>query len=361
MKRVPVLLPMLLDTTFDYLVDDDVDAPPGTFVRVPFGPQERIGIVWDRRIDTSGKPVDEAKMKALIRAHDVPPLPEVSMRLAEWVARYTLTPLGMVARLMMSASAAFEYQKPRMGVRLVGPPPPRLTPGRERALAIAADGEIRPKSTLASEAGVSTAVIDGLVKAGTFVQSEMPDAGFPPPDPEHAIPAFAEQQDQAAHTLRRVVAAKNFSVSLLDGITGSGKTEVYFEAAAQCLREGRQVLIMLPEIALTGQFVTRFEKRFGCRPLEWHSAVSQSERGRIWKAVASGEAQAIIGARSSLFLPFHDLGCIIVDEEHENAFKQEDRVTYQARDMAVVRGHLGKASVVLASATPSIESQVNAR
>ncbi|MGI9405467.1 MAG: primosomal protein N' [Hyphomicrobiaceae bacterium] len=359
MRRVPVLMPVLLDAAYDYLVPNELDVQPGDFVLVPFGPQQRIGIVWDHGDD--GDAVDDAKMKSVITVLDVPPLPEVSMRFAEWVARYTLTPRGMVIRLMMSASAAFETQKPRFGVQLAGEAPARVTPARAKVLEIVADGQIRAKAALAEQAGVSAAVVNGLVKSGTLVQSELPEAGFPQPDPDYAVPEFEDEQVQAVAAMRSAVGAKNFSVSLLDGVTGSGKTEVYFEAVAATLAQGRQILIMLPEIALTGQFVRRFEERFGCQPVEWHSAVSPTERGRIWKAISSGEARAVIGARSSLFLPFKNLGLIVVDEEHDSGFKQEDRVMYQARDMAVVRGSLGDATVVLASATPSIESQVNAR
>ena len=130
---------------------------------------------------------------------------------------------------------------------------------------------------------------------------------------------------------------------------------------ARTLERGQQALIMLPEIALTDQFMRRFEARFGCPPVEWHSALSGPERGRVWRQAATGEARVIVGARSALFLPFSDLGLIVVDEEHDAGFKQDDRVHYQARDMAVVRGNLGGFPVILASATPSIESHVNAR
>src|SRR5690606_7578604 len=157
------------------------------------------------------------------------------------------------------------------------------------------------------------------------------------------------------------VAARNFAASLLDGVTGSGKTEVYFEALAACLREGRQALVLLPEIALTAQWLDRFEARFGARPVEWHSDLGQSERRRNWRAVIEGRAEIVIGARSALFLPFADLGVIIVDEEHETSFKQDEGVPYNARDMAVVRGKIGSCPVVLASATPSLETMLNAR
>jgi len=150
-------------------------------------------------------------------------------------------------------------------------------------------------------------------------------------------------------------------VSLLDGVTGSGKTEVYFEAVARTLAAGHQALIMLPEIALTSQFLDRFERRFGVKPVEWHSALPAAERGRIWRGVAKGGVRCVVGARSALFLPYPDLKVIVIDEEHDQGYKQDDRVHYQGRDMCVVRGNIGKFPVVLASATPSIESHVNAQ
>jgi primosomal protein N' (replication factor Y) len=361
--RVPVLLPVALDQTYDYALPAGLEVEPGDFVIVPFGPQTRIGLVWDQPIGDQGKPVDEKKLKSIIERMDVPALPPTSLRFAEWVARYTLAPLGMVVRMMMSAQAAFEPAKPRLGVARVegAAEPPRMTPARKRALDIAADGLIRAKSALASEAACSTGVIDGLIEAGCLVEVVIPERRFPRPDPAHTVVTFTDAQQEAVETLASAVSASTFSVSLLDGVTGSGKTEVYFEAVARTLEQGRQALIMLPEIALTSQFMDRFKSRFGCAPAEWHSALSGPERGRVWKAAATGEARVIAGARSALFLPYADLGLIVVDEEHDPGFKQEDRVHYQGRDMSVVRAHLGGAAVVLASATPSIESHVNAR
>ena len=361
--RVPVLLPVALDQTYDYALPSGLEVEPGDFVIVPFGPQTRIGLVWDQPVGDQGKPVGEKKLKAIIERMDAPALPPTSLRFAEWVARYTLAPLGMVVRMMMSAQAAFEPVKPRLGVARVegANEPPRMTPARKRALDIAADGLIRAKSALASEAACSTGVIDGLIEAGCLVEVVIPERRFPRPDPAHATVTFTEAQQEAVETLSAAVGAGAFSVSLLDGVTGSGKTEVYFEAVARALEQGRQALIMLPEIALTSQFMDRFKARFGCAPAEWHSALSGPERGRVWRAAATGEARVIVGARSALFLPYTDLGLIVVDEEHDPGFKQEDRVHYQGRDMSVVRAHLGGAAVVLASATPSIESHVNAR
>ncbi len=362
--RVPVLMPVALDQTYDYILPGDVKAAPGSFVLVPFGPQSRIGVVWDGPVGDSGKPVAEKKLKSITQALDeVPPLPPVSLRFAEWVARYTLSQLGMVVRMMMGSPAVFEPTRPRFGVRLNegAAHPARMTPARKRALEIAADGLVRAKAALAAEAQCSTGVVDGLVEAGVLVEVAIPERRFPVPDPAHAVTDFGETQIAAAHAMRAAGGSDAFSVTLLDGVTGSGKTEVYFEAVARALEKGRQALIMLPEIALTSQFMDRFKGRFGCPPVEWHSALSSGERARAWRAAATGEARIIVGARSALFLPYRELGLIIVDEEHDAGFKQEDRVHYQARDMAVVRGNLGKFPVVLSSATPALESHVNAR
>ena len=362
-RRVPVLLPVALEQTYDYLVPEGLELEPGCFVVVPLGPQSRIGIVWDKALGETGKTIDPKKMRSVTERLDVPVLPVASMRLAEWIAKYSLAPLGMVVRMMMSAQAAFEPVKPRFGVTLVpgAPEPPRMTPARKKALEVASDGLVRAKSALAGEAGCTSGVVDGLVASGNLVEVAIPAKIYPTPDPHHRVTEFTPDQARAVHTLVSAVDGANFSVSLLDGVTGSGKTEVYFEGVARCLEKGQQALIMLPEIALTGQFMRRFVGRFGCPPVEWHSALSAPERGRAWRAAATGEARVVVGARSALFLPFKDLGLVVVDEEHDTGFKQDDRVHYQARDMAVVRGRLGGFPVILASATPSIESHVNAR
>jgi primosomal protein N' (replication factor Y) (superfamily II helicase) len=360
---VPVLLPVALDQTYDYLLPPGLELPAGSFILVPFGPQTRLGVVWDRTLGDSDKPINPMKLKSVTDRIDVPPLPVLSMRFAEWISKYTLAPMGMVLRMMMGAQAAFEPQKPRSGVRAAegATAPPRMTPARLKAMEVASDGLIRAKSALAAEACVSTGVVDGLVQAGLLVEVQIPERTYRIPDPDHAATIFGEHQIPAAETLKSAVDGRNFSVTLLDGVTGSGKTEVYFEAVARTLAQGRQAVIMLPEIALTSQFMDRFERRFGHPPVEWHSALSGPERGRIWRAAATGGARVVVGARSALFLPYENLGLIIVDEEHDPGFKQDDRVHYQARDMAVVRGNLGKIPVILASATPSIESHVNAR
>ncbi|HYS48550.1 MAG TPA: primosomal protein N', partial [Xanthobacteraceae bacterium] len=203
---------------------------------------------------------------------------------------------------------------------------------------------------------------DGLVDEGTLEALALPpEAVAAPPDPDHHATDLTPAQQTAADALRATVAAGGYAVTLIDGVTGSGKTEVYFEAVAETLRRGRQTLMLMPEIALTAQFLDRFAERFGVRPAEWHSELSPRRRARTWAAVAAGEVKAIVGARSALFLPYADLGLIVVDEEHDPAYKQEDGVRYHARDMAVVRAHIAAIPIVLASATPSVETEVNAR
>jgi len=357
---VPVLLPLALPAPYDYLLPDGMTVEPGSFVVAPLGPSDYLGAVWRRPADAPAPEIERKKLRALIEVlDDVPPLPPVSLDFADWVANYTLSSPGMVLRMMMSASRAFSPPAPRYGVRLIGPPPERLTPARARVIEAAKNGLIWVKSGLAEAAGVSPGVIDGLVDAGTLMAEPLPDWQAVPLDLSlKRADLTADQQDAARDLLANT--GGGFAVTLLDGVTGSGKTEVYFEAIASVLARGRQVLVLMPEIALTGQFLDRCEERFGARPAEWHSGVSAPTRGRVWRAAAENKAKLVVGARSALFLPFPDLGLIVVDEEHDQSYKQEERVAYQARDMAVVRGHLGDAPVVLSSATPSIESLVNA-
>lgn len=359
-KTVPVLLPLALDAPYDYLVPEGVLVAPGDFVRVPLGNAERTGVVWAGRLAEGRAKVDPAKLRPIVDKVDMAPLQPTALAFAEWIARYTLAAPGMVLRMMMSAPEAFVPPPPRHGFRLVGPPPDRMTSARSRVLEVMADGLCWPKAAVAATAGVSSGVVEGLVKAGTLVREPLPEPSIPRPEPENTATTLSESQASVAADLSDAVERAEFSVSLLDGVTGSGKTEVYFEAVAAAIRSGRQALVLLPEIALTGQFIDRFRRRFGVPPVEWHSGITSRVRGRVWRAVAEGKVPVVVGARSALFLPFPDLGLIVVDEEHDPAFKQEDRVIYQARDMAVVRGSLGSAPVILTSATPSIESQVNA-
>lgn len=349
-----VLIPLALDQPYSYAVPPGVVLHPGDVVRVPLGPRETVGVVWSMRAGAPGN------LKAVAGPVAMPPLDPRLMKLVDWLAWYTLAPKGSALALALRPPATDAPERPRLGVRLTGPAPERLTPARQRVIELATGGLLIRKSELADLASASMAVIDGLVDAGTLSVEAMPQDAGPPPDPAHIVPGLSPLQEEAAAALRFSVRAGAFSVALLEGVTGSGKTEVYFEAVAEAVRAGRQVLIMMPEIALTAEFTNRFEARFGVQPGLWHSGVSGRRRERLQAAIASGEALVVAGARSALFLPYRNLGLIIVDEEHEAAYKQEDGVAYHARDMAVVRGRIEPCPVVLASATPSLESRVNA-
>jgi primosomal protein N' (replication factor Y) len=247
-------------------------------------------------------------------------------------------------------------------VRLAGTAPKRLTPARGRVLAFLADGLARGKSEAAHGAGVSAGVIDGLVDEGVLESLVLPPEPVArAPDPGFCAPDLTGDQRAAADALHASVAKGGYGVTLLDGVTGSGKTAVYFEAISEVIGRAKQALVLVPEIALTSQFLDRFAERFGVRPAEWHSQLSPRLRARTWTAVAAGEVSVVIGARSALFLPYADLGLIIVDEEHDPAYKQEDGARYHARDMAVVRARGADIPIVLVSATPSVETEVNAR
>jgi primosomal protein N' (replication factor Y) len=359
-RVVDVLVPVALDAPYSYRAPEELGLATGDVVRIPLGARECTGVVWGD--NAAPDPRLDNRLKDVAGRLDVPPLREELRKFVDWVASYTLSPRGMVLRMAMRMGEHLGPERLRIGVRLAGPPPSRMTPARSRVLALLADGLARAKSDAAEEAGVSVSVIEGLIDEGTLAVMELPAAPVAaPPDPAHAIPDFAAAQAEAATALRATVSAGGFSVTLLDGVTGSGKTEVYFEAVAEAVARRRQTLILLPEIALTTAFLDRFAARFGVRPAQWHSELTPRLRARTWAAVAAGEVAVVAGARSALFLHYADLGLVIVDEEHDAVYKQEDGVRYHARDMAVVRAHIGKIPVVLSSATPSIETEVNAR
>ncbi|MEP9378613.1 primosomal protein N' [Aquabacter sp. CN5-332] len=359
-RTVDVLLPLGLDTPYSYAVPDGLELQPGDLVHVPLGTKGMVGCVWPGA--ANGKAVDTAKIKSVKALLDYERLPADLLKLIDWMADYTLAPRGMVLRMALRHGESPGVARERVGVRATGKVPGRMTAARHKLMDLLADGFVRGKGDAAREAGVSPSVVDGLVDDGaleTIVLPPEPAAELP--DPTHAAPNLSSIQEAAAAALRAAVEARAFSVHLLDGVTGSGKTEVYFEAVAEALKQGRQSLILLPEIALTQAFLDRFTKRFGVKPAEWHSGVSTRRRARILQGVATGEVKVVAGARSALFLPFRDLALTIVDEEHDPAYKQDEGVAYHARDMAVVRARLAGAPIVLASATPSIETEVNAR
>ena len=332
----------------------------GSFVEVPLGPRRVIGVVWEKG---SGG-FDPGKLRDVIRVLEAVPMPLEMRGFLARAAEYTLTPLPAMLRLATRAPGLGDPPAMRRIYRLGERVPDKLTEARARVLAeLRAYGGIAfTLAELAEMAGVGPSVIKGLVGIGALIEAEAPrDQPFARLDPDRAGKILTSDQASGAAALLAAAKSGGYSTTLLKGVTGSGKTEVYLEAVAHCLRMGRQALVLLPEIALSAEFLSRVEARFGAAPAEWHSGITQTERRRVWRMMGQGAAGLVVGARSALFLPFRDLGLIVVDEEHDTSYKQEDGVLYHARDMAVLRAARCGAQVVLASATPSLESWANAQ
>ena len=355
-NRLRVLLPLPLSGAFDYACPESLAKPDaGAFVRVPFGNRTMTGVVWD-----SGAPsgIDESKIKNISGVCGVSPMTESNRRLIDWVAGYTLSASGAVLKMAMSVDDVFTGVGETTGyVKSVRIPDFKMTDARRKVLDVLTQTP-QTAAEIARRAGVSVQVVTGLARVGALTPEKIRPVVFERPRPDSGAVTLSAGQKAAANVLSDSVGA-GFSVTLLNGVTGSGKTEVYFDMIARALEQGRQALILLPEIGLTGQWLERFERRFGVAPALWHSDLPQRVRRETWKAVLNGNVRVLAGARSALFLPFPELGAIIVDEEHDPSYKQEDGVVYQARDMAVVRAKLENIPVVLSSATPSLETRVN--
>ncbi len=358
MSTKAVLVPYPVDRAYDYKVPAGLDVADGDYVIAPLGGRNVAGVVWGG----GGKEqVAANKLKPLYSRYDLPPMPEAQRKFLDWASHYTMSPAGSFLKLALSVPGALEPPKMVKVYRLKKWDGGQgLSPPAKRVMEIAADGLARKASEFAREAGCGAGVVKTLAEKGLLEEVSQADpAPCRRPDPERLGATLSPVQGRAAQHLVDSVRKNEFSAALLDGVTGSGKTEVYFEAVAEALRQDKQVLILLPEIALSNAFLGRFKDRFGCAPALWHSSLSDHMRKITWRGVASGESKVVVGARSALFLPYKDLGLIIVDEEHDPAYKQEEGVIYNARDMAVVRAHMGKIPVVLVSATPSLETMQN--
>ncbi|MGR3755802.1 MAG: primosomal protein N', partial [Tranquillimonas sp.] len=356
--RIAVLTAQPLDRLLDYRAPEG-GCVTGDYVRVPLGPRRVIGVVWG----PGAGDVAEERLKPAERVLDAAPMRDELREFLERAAAYTLTPLHAMLRLATRAPGLGDAPAMRKVYRLGQGQPDRMTDARHRVLDVLRDmgGLAFTLRELADAAGVTPSVVKGLVTQGAVAEEDSPrDLPYPRLAPDRPGPALTPEQQDGAARLRAAVASGRYGATMLRGVTGSGKTEVYLEAVAECLRQGRQALVLLPEIALTVEFLTRVQARFGARPGEWHSGVTATERRRLWRMTGEGECDLVVGARSALFLPFRDLGLIVVDEEHDTSYKQEDGVLYNARDMAVLRASICGAQVVLASATPSLETWANA-
>lgn len=358
-KRVQVLVPYPLSRAYDYLLPEGMTATTGDYVRVVLGKRDTVGVVWGEGADTK---INPAKLKYVLKKFDFPPMRDVNRQFIEWVARYTMSDVGSVLKMALSAPESFTPPKAAQAFTLTKTLPQKISQQRQKVITLLKDGIPRRAADIARETGCNATVIRTMA-AGGQLRAVM----APAPVPCQLINvtdtdlSFAKEQKEAADALKNLARAEKYSAALLDGVTGSGKTEVYFEAVAEALRQGKQALILLPEISLSTQFLERFARRFGTAPALWHSEVPLAQRRVTWTGVAQGKTKVVIGARSALFLPFDNLGVIVVDEEHDGSYKQEEGVMYHARDMAIVRAHLGNFPVVLVSATPSLETMVNVK
>ncbi|MEN0077638.1 MAG: primosomal protein N' [Pseudomonadota bacterium] len=358
MAVVRVLFPLPLPEPFDYDVPEGMDLPLGSYVTAPLGKTERTGVVW-----ALGEANDGRALKPVTGVFPARPMPAEMRRFIEFAARYTVHAPGQVLAMALRARAALRAPPTETVYRITGLAPAKITPPRRAALDALEAEPALTAAEIKTRSGASPAVVKGLVEAGTLSAMKRPvDLPFPSPDPNRPGFDLSGEQAAASEALCSAVAAGGFQPFLLDGVTGSGKTEVYFEALAEALRRapGAEVLVLLPEIALTQAILERFERRFGAPPTAWHSGLSDRARRRAWREVNEGRARIVVGARSALFLPFQNLRLVVVDEEHDSSYKQEDGVTYHARDLAVVRAKLSGAAIILASATPALETKVNA-
>lgn len=359
--RLSVLVPYPVDKAYDYAVPEGMILSPGDYVTVPLGGREVPGVVWGA---AEGR-VDSNKLKSVVARHELPAMPAIQREFLDWVSAYVLSPKGAVLKMGLSVPGALQKPKAVIAYKISPGVTDKiklgLSPARVKILEVLSDGHPRRPAEIAEAAGCSAAVVKGMAEKGLLEAVEIfSSAPCRNPNPARHGPELSVDQNAAADHLRGYVQKGGYHAALLDGVTGAGKTEVYFEAVAEALKQNKQVLILLPEIALSNAFLDRFKSRFGCAPALWHSHLSPAQRKTTWRGVAMGESKVIVGARSALFLPYADLGLIVVDEEHDPAYKQEDGVIYHARDMAIVRAHLGKIPVVLVSATPSLETIHNA-
>ena len=354
---ISVMLPLPFEEPFDYQTDESL--PVGTIVRVPWGREQQIGVVW--KTGTSSN-LPFSKIKPIVEKFNFQPLSRQLMQFIKFVADYNMAPLGLVMKMVISVRGVFDNSLTTTLYQLSGKTLAEAklknSDSRWQVMDLLKHAPYS-KAEICQGAGVSVGVINTLIKNGVLIPLVKEKKKiFIKPMADYQKVDLTQEQAEAAENLKEKI-GQGFNVTLLDGVTGSGKTEVYFEAVAQALSQQKQVLILVPEISLTTQWLSRFEKRFGVKPACWHSNLGTRERIDNWTAIAEGRAQVTVGARSALFLPYPNLGLIVIDESHDHSFKQEDVVNYQGRDMAVVRAKLEQIPLILSTATPDLETVCN--
>lgn len=354
---IGVLLPLPFNEPFDYKIEGE--AVLGELVRVPFGREVHVGVVWKKGKSSN---LDESKIKPIMERINFPPLSAELRKFIEFVSGYNMAFAGQVLKMVLSVRQVFDDPKMTVLYELSGKTLAEAklknSDARWRVMDFLKFAPFN-RQDIAAGAGVGQSVIKAMIDAGVLRPVLIEDKKeFEKPNAAYKKVNLTDEQKEAAVQLVGEI-GNGFNVTLLDGVTGSGKTEVYFEAVARALELGQQVLILVPEIGLTSQWLGRFERRFGVKPAKWHSALGNRERIDTWKAVIEGRAKVLVGARSALFLPYQNLGLIVVDESHDQSFKQEDAVNYQGRDMAIVRAKYEQIPIILSTATPDLETVVN--
>ena len=354
---IGVLLPLPFNEPFDYKIEGE--AVLGELVRVPFGREVHVGVVWKKGKSSN---LDESKIKPIMERINFPPLSAELRKFIEFVSGYNMAFAGQVLKMVLSVRQVFDDPKMTVLYELSGKTLAEAklknSDARWRVMDFLKFAPFN-RQDIAAGAGVGQSVIKAMIDAGVLRPVLIEDKKeFEKPNAAYKKVNLTDEQKEAAVQLVGEIGS-GFNVTLLDGVTGSGKTEVYFEAVARALELGQQVLILVPEIGLTSQWLGRFERRFGVKPAKWHSALGNRERIDTWKAVIEGRAKVLVGARSALFLPYQNLGLIVVDESHDQSFKQEDAVNYQGRDMAIVRAKYEQIPIILSTATPDLETVVN--
>ena len=296
-KIINILLPLPFNQTFQYLCNEEEKVELGDFVLVPFKDKIVTGCIWENKSKLK-KQLPKKKIRNIEKKLNFSPLNKQNRDFIDWVSNYTMNNLGSTLKLCLSIKQIFKKKK-----------------------------------------------IEKIKEQFLNLPSNKP--------------LLTKEQSNAKKYIFQKIDNKKFSTVVIDGVAGSGKTEVYFEAINKCLMEKKQVLVLLPEISMTTQWFDRFKKKFKTNPLLWHSDIKGSEKIKIWKSILEDNVNIVVGARSSLFLPFKNLGLIIIDEEHDQSFKQEEGIIYNARDMAVVRAKISNIPIILCSATLSIETKLN--
>ena len=350
---VKVLLPNVVNSGYDYRLTTDADL--GAFVRVTLMNRPYIGIVYGT--GTSNLPPEKIKNVAQVFPY------KLDIATLQWIQKmsdWTLMAPGAVLRLILNVPDAFNPPRSEQLYSYNSDIDTKMTTRRQMVADAFELNDNEPMSAadIQNIARVGSAVVKSMIANGMLLPtaSRVKEHSWNYDYRDMANVELNAEQRAAANKIAQDITTGGFTVNVLDGITGSGKTQVYFDAVWRAYSMGKSVLLMMPEIALTTQFIKRFESRFGAAPIVWHSNLTAARRREIWRGVMTGDVRIVVGTRSALFLPWQNLGLIVVDEEHDSSYKQEDMGNYHGRDMALLRAKLGAFPVVLASATPSEET-----